>query len=49
MELTTYLLKRKDFYNQIKILYSLWDVQPNLEKEKTRYHTSPYLFIQMNK
>ena len=34
MELTIYLLKRKDFYNKIKILYSLWGVQPNLEKNK---------------
>ena len=43
MELTIYLLKRKDFYNKIKILYSLWGVQPNLEKGKTRYYTFPYL------
>ena len=32
MELTTHLVKMKDFYNEIKILYPLWDVQPNLEK-----------------
>ena len=34
MEFTTYLWKRKDFYNQIKILYPLWGVQPNLENQK---------------
>ena len=35
MELKTHLLKKKkkDFYNQIKILYPLWGVQPNLEKK----------------
>ena len=37
MELTTHLLKIKDFYNKIKIPYPLWGIQPNLEKEKTRY------------
>ena len=31
MELTTYQLKRKVFYYEIKILYPLWGVQPNLE------------------
>ena len=34
MEFTTHLVKMKDFYNQIKILYSLWGVQPNIEKKK---------------
>ena len=34
MELTTHLLKKK-IYNQIKILYPLWGVQPNLENQKT--------------
>ena len=34
-ELTTHLLKRNDFYNQIKILYPLWGVQPNLENQKS--------------
>ena len=32
MDLTTHLVKKKGFYNQIKILYPLWCVQPNLEK-----------------
>ena len=32
MELTTHLLKKK-IYNQIKILYPLWGVQPNLENQ----------------
>ena len=35
MNLTTHLLKKN--YNQIKILNPLWGVQPNLEKEETRY------------
>ena len=34
MELITYLMKRKDFYNKIKILYPLWGVQLNLENQK---------------
>ena len=34
MELTIHQLKWKDFYNQIKILYPLWDVQPNLKNQK---------------
>ena len=34
MELRTHLLKRKYYYNEIKILYPLWVVQPNLEKTK---------------
>ena len=34
MELTTHLLKRKYFNNQIKILYPLWGIQPNLENQK---------------
>ena len=42
-ELTTYLLKRKDFYNQIKILYSLQGVKPNLENKKHRWH--PFIII----
>ena len=32
MELTTHLVKMKDFYNEIKILYHLCGVQPNLKK-----------------
>ena len=36
MELTTLLLKNKDFYNQIKILYPLLCVQPNLENKGYR-------------
>ena len=34
MEFATHLLKRKDFYNKIKILYPLWGVQPNLKNQK---------------
>ena len=38
-ELTTHLLNNKDFYNQIKILYPLWGVQPKLENNNQRsYH-----------
>ena len=32
MKLTTHLVKMKDFYNEIKILYPLWGVKPNPEK-----------------
>ena len=42
MEFTIHQLKRIYFFNKIKILYLLWGVQPNLEKEKTRSHTFPY-------
>ena len=35
MELIINLLKRKYFYNKIKILHHLWGAQMNLEKEKT--------------
>ena len=35
MEFTTHVLKRKDFYNQIKILYPLCGVEPNIENKKT--------------
>ena len=34
MELIAHLLKRKYSYNQIKILYPLWGVQPNLKIQK---------------
>ena len=34
MDLTTHLLKIKYFYYQIKILYSLRGIQPNLENLK---------------
>ena len=47
MELTTHLLKSKGFFNQIKILYTLWGVQPNLENK--RHRSYPFIFIQKNK
>ena len=38
-ELTTHLLKNKYFYNQIKIIYPLWGLQPKLENNNQRaYH-----------
>ena len=40
-ELTTHLLKRKYFCNQIKILYPLWGVQPNLENNNQRSSIYP--------
>ena len=40
MELTTHLLKNKGFYNQIKILYPLCGVQPNLENNKAQIITN---------
>ena len=37
MELITNLLKRKNFFNQIKILYPLWGVQPISRKSQIIY------------
>ena len=49
MELTTHLLKRKKNYNQIKILYPLWGVQPNLEIKRhiisTHIHSNEQITI----
>ena len=36
MELTTHLLKRKYFYNKIKILYPSWGAQPKLENQMAK-------------
>ena len=41
MELTTSILKVKLFYNEIKILYPLWGILPNLKNKKYN-HIHPY-------
>ena len=48
MELITHLLKSKDFYNQIKIIYPLWGVQPNLKKNNQILSTDPNIIITQN-
>ena len=48
MELTTHILKSKDFYNQIKTIYLFWDVQPNLENNNQISSIDPNIIITQN-